>query len=95
MPSALPNTSLTWESSGQVDIGFDLAFLNNRINFSFDYYNKVTRDLLFNDKLPNTSGFGTVDKNVGKVRFWGYEVQADWNIFAGKDFSWNVGGNIS
>lgn len=95
IPTAIPNAALTWESSGQVDAGLDLAFLNNRINVVFDYYNKTTRNLLFSDKLPNTSGFGSVDKNVGKVRFWGYETQIDVNIMTKKNFKWDIAANIS
>jgi len=95
LPSAIPNYTLSWETSSQIDIGFDISFLKNRINLVFDYYNKTTRNLLFNDKLPNTSGFGTVDKNIGKVRFWGYEVQLDANLISHKNFSWDFGANVS
>lgn len=94
-PSTIPNNDLRWERSTQFDIGFDLAFLKNRINFNADYYRKVTSDLLFSVPIPNTSGFGSITQNVGKVLFWGLEGNLSAVIIDNKDFSWNVGANIS
>ncbi len=95
LPSDIPNTALTWETSSQADVGLDISFLENRINLVLDYYDKITSNLLFNDKLPNTSGFGSVDKNIGKVRFWGFEAQIDARLISRKNFSWDFGANVS
>src|SRR5690606_30492881 len=45
--STIPNNALTWETTTQLDIGFDAAFLNNRITVGGDYFNKVTDNLIF------------------------------------------------
>jgi TonB-linked SusC/RagA family outer membrane protein len=94
-PSAIPNPNLTWESTNQLDAGIELGFLKNRVNVVLDYYTKITNGLLFAENLPNTSGFGSIEKNIGRVKFWGYEGQIDARILDTKNLKWNVGGNIS
>ena len=94
-PSDMPNYSLRWEKSDQVDVGLDIGFLQDRISMTLDYYNKVTNGLLFNVKMPNTSGFGSVDQNIGSVRFWGYEASINAVIINTKDFVWDFNANIS
>ncbi len=88
-PTAMPNRNLTWETSSQLDAGFDLALLNNAIQISADYFNKDTRNLLFSKPLPNTSGFSSVMNNVGKVRFQGFDVEINTRNIHRKNFSWN------
>jgi hypothetical protein len=51
------NPDLKWETTDQADAGLDIGFLNNRINLTFDYYYKRTRDLLQNVTIPSSSGF--------------------------------------
>lgn len=67
----MPNSNLTWESTTQVNAGLDMGLADDRVRVSFDYYDKVTRNLLFDVTLPNTTGYGSVVSNVGKVRFYG------------------------
>lgn len=87
-PSAMPNQELTWETSTQLDAGFDLAILNNRVSVSADYFNKITDNLLFSKSLPNTSGFGSVQTNIGKVRFRGFDFELTTQNILKKDFKW-------
>jgi TonB-linked SusC/RagA family outer membrane protein len=94
-PSAMGNRALTWETSHQLDFGVDLAFFKNRINLVLDYYDKTTNDLLFSENLPNTSGFGSIEKNIGTVKFWGYEAELSAKIIQNKNFQWELGTNIS
>ena len=42
----LPNPDVTWETSEQLDLGFDARFINSRLGVAFDYYIKTTRDWL-------------------------------------------------
>ncbi len=94
-PSDMPNYALTWENTKQFDAGLEFGIFKNRINFDFDYYSKITDNLLFTDQLPNTSGFGSIEKNIGRVKFWGYEFNLNANIISTQDFKWDFGGNIS
>jgi TonB-dependent starch-binding outer membrane protein SusC len=93
-PTTVANDNLTWETTAQFDIGTDIGFLNNRFNLTFDYYNRVTRNLLFSVPLPQYSGFQTQLKNIGKVENKGFEIGLNSKILTG-DFKWNVDVNLS
>ena len=86
----MPNSNLTWESTTQVNAGLDMGLADDRVRVSFDYYDKVTRNLLFDVSLPNTTGYGSVVSNVGKVRFYGVDLAiSSVNISRG-DFTWTT-----
>jgi TonB-linked SusC/RagA family outer membrane protein len=89
LPSTMPNTDLTWEVSTQLDLGFDLSMFNNRISVSADYFDKITDNLLFSKELPNTSGFSNVQTNIGKVKFYGFDIEIASNNISTKDFDWS------
>lgn len=89
VPSTMPNTELTWEVSTQLDAGFDLSVFNNRLSISGDYFNKITDNLLFSKELPNTSGFSNVQTNIGKVKFYGFDIEVSSTNIQTKDFSWS------
>ncbi len=95
LATAMPNRNLRWETTTQMDVGFDLGlFRNNRISILFDYYEKVTKDLLFSVPLPNESGFSNILQNIGDVKFWGYEIELSAKIIDGDKFSWTSGFNL-
>ncbi|MFB5945992.1 SusC/RagA family TonB-linked outer membrane protein [Albibacterium profundi] len=89
IPTIMPNNALTWETSTQLDAGFDLNMLNNRISISADYFNKITEDLLFQKELPNTAGFGSVQTNIGKVKFHGFDLELSSRNISTDNFSWD------
>jgi TonB-linked SusC/RagA family outer membrane protein len=91
--STMPNPTLRWETTQQLDIGFDAGLFNNRINFGVDYFNKITNDLLFNQPLPNTSGYSTVMMNIGKVKYYGLEFHISSTNIATKNFTWTTNFN--
>ena len=67
-----------------------MGLADDRVRVSFDYYDKVTRNLLFDVTLPNTTGYGSVVSNVGKVRFYGVDLAiSSVNISRG-DFTWTT-----
>lgn len=90
----LGNTELGWERTAEFDFGIDLSFLNNRITFTYDYYNKTTRDLLYSLSVPRESGFSNFMGNVGKLRFWGHEFSIVSHNLTG-EFKWDTNFNIS
>lgn len=89
----LGNSSLTWESLKQTTIGLDYGFLNDRIEGSLEFYNKVSEDLLLGVNLRPTSGFTSVTDNVGSLRNRGLEFEISTRNFTG-DFSWRTDFNI-
>ncbi len=94
-PSQLANPDLTWETTRQLDLGFDFAILKNAISFSFDYYNKYTYDLLLNVPVPYRSGFTSFLQNYGAVRNSGVELGIQSTNINKKDFKWTTDFNIS
>lgn len=90
---AYGNPDLKWQKTNQWNIGADLDMWERRINVSFDFYNKVTDDLLADINLPLSSGFSSYKSNVGKVQNKGYEVSFQAQIIrdAVNDLRWTVG----
>lgn len=95
VPTKLGNPDLRWETTKQVNIGVDLSFFENRINFTADWYNKITSDLLMAQPLPFSSGYGQVWRNVGEVQNRGVEFTINTINIRSKDFEWSSSFNIS
>ncbi|MFW5872803.1 MAG: SusC/RagA family TonB-linked outer membrane protein, partial [bacterium] len=94
-PSVMPNFSLGWETTNQFDMGIDLGlFQNDRILLIADYYTKNTKDLLFNTPLPNTSGFSSILKNIGSVKYYGLDFELLTKVIE-NPLEWNLDLNIS
>ncbi len=94
VPAAIANPDLRWETTEQLDIGFDLGLMDNRYRFTFDYYVKNTEDLLASVPLPPSVGFGSILRNIGAIRNSGIELALDADILVGA-FQWNAYGQIS
>lgn len=93
--NALANRDLKWETTDQVNLGFDLGFFDDRINLTVDVYHKLTRDLLLNADLPFSTGFSSAYKNIGKMQNRGLEITLETQNIKTKDFTWNTNFNIS
>jgi len=91
----IPNPNLKWEKTGQIDIGFDLGFLNDKYQFTVDYYQKITNDLLIDLPIPTDNGFGYYATNLGKIQNSGLEFEANAHFYLAKKIQWIVAGNIS
>ncbi|MGI6232152.1 MAG: SusC/RagA family TonB-linked outer membrane protein [Prevotella sp.] len=94
-PTTMGNDDLKWETSEQFDVGLDLYALNSRLNFSVDYFNKKTKDLLVWGTTPSLEIGGTTSPiNAGNVRNRGFEFELGWRDHVG-DFNYSVRGNLS
>lgn len=91
----IANPDLKWETTSQLDLGLEAAFLDGRLSFELDYYHKITKDLLMNVEIPWTSGYKTQLQNMGKIRNQGIELMVNANILNTKDWNWDVNFNIS
>jgi len=81
--SSFANSSLKWEKSNQLDLGLDLATLNNKLIFTFEYYRKLTNDMLLPVSIPAVSGFTTSLDNIGQVENKGVELSVDYRANLG------------
>ena len=91
----VPNPDLTWETSEQLDFGFDARFLNSRLGVNFDWYKKTTKDWLITGPQIAINGTNPAAINGGDVENTGIEIALTWNDRIGKDFSYNVGVNFA
>jgi TonB-linked SusC/RagA family outer membrane protein len=94
VPNRLNNPELTWETSVQTDIGLDLRMLNDRINVTMDYYNKVTTDLITPNTPPLESGNNASAVNGGDVTNRGFEFELEYRKLTG-DFTYSISGNFA
>ncbi len=91
---AKPNTSsapglisslLTWERVRSWNVGFDLAMLNNKLNVNFDYFNRITYDMVGPaPELPVTLGTSVPQINNADMKSYGFELEAKWQDKIGK-----------
>lgn len=93
-PSYQPNPDLKWETVFAKEIGIELNAFTNRLHFEANYFNRTTRDLM---TYVSRAELGLPDEliNGGKIRNTGEEFSATWNQDISKDFSLNIGGNIT
>lgn len=96
-PGAFKDQALGWESTSQLNAGFDWSFMNNRWALSANYYLSHTRDLLFEQPISAISGTTSMLTNLpnSKIRNQGVDIQVDGRILSGKDYELKLGGNIS
>lgn len=89
IPLQISNPNLTWEKTKQLDIGLDFGLLNNRISGTFDYYEKRTNDLLLEKPIPQTTGYATINENIGSLTNRGFEIGINTENFRG-EFKWST-----
>ena len=96
-PTSNVNSAITWESTATSNIGAEVRLLNDKLSLIADYYNRVTSDILVAVTLPSLSGrTGNPYQNIGGVRNRGFEFTLEYgNMGEAKDFTYNVGLNIS
>ncbi|PLX00455.1 MAG: SusC/RagA family protein [Marinilabiliales bacterium] len=97
----LPNTSIKWEQSEQFDVGFDLSFFDEKLDFTADYFIKTTEDLLI-DNVPVSGILGTHAPgssgpiiNAGTVRNSGFEFAVGWRGGVKENFVYRVNYNFT
>lgn len=91
----LQNDNLKWETTEQFNAGLDLGFFKGRVNLTFDYYIKKTRDLLLRADLSSSSGYQNATMNVGELQNRGFEFSLETQNIRKKDFTWTTAFNIS
>ena len=90
------NPELSWETSEQFDLGLDINALKEKLTFTFDYFNKLTYDLIQEQTTgwPGTFGIGAPFLNQGKIRNTGFEFAVSWRDNAGQ-LGYEVSANLA
>lgn len=89
------NPDLKWETTSQINIGFDIAFYSGRWRLSADYYDKQTEDLLHGVTIPAYNGGGSINRNIGSMENKGFEIVISGVAIMNDNFNWNVDLNMA
>jgi TonB-linked SusC/RagA family outer membrane protein len=90
--STLANNDVRPERQKEIEFGVDLAFLNNRVTFTMNVYDKRVNDMLLNRFIAPSTGFSTLLDNIGNLKNTGFELVLGGTPVQTKDFSWNITG---
>src|SRR5665648_10350 len=98
--NSMANPNLKWEETTQYDLGLDLGFLKNKLNFTFDYYRRDNKDLLIQTQIPLTTGLGnpglvgTYWVNAASMKNTGFESSVSYGDDS-KAIKWDVSLNAT
>ena len=94
--TSVPNENIKWETTRSVNVAIDLGFFNNRIQTSFEWFDKKTSDILMQLAMPGIflGSLSAPYQNVGAVRNRGWEWTVNYSDSRG-DWAWNAGFNLS
>jgi TonB-linked SusC/RagA family outer membrane protein len=85
-----------WEKASSIDVGLEGAFLNNKLSFEADYYNRTTDNAIFAIPIPSSVGTstGSIEGNQAKIQNRGGEFTLSWKDQPSTDFSYAISANI-
>ena len=93
--NTLATPDIKWEKTNQFDFGFDLGLWDNRLTFTFDYFDKRTTDALLSTRLPNYLGGTSYLINAGEVSNRGVDFAISADVFRTEDFDWTTSVNAT
>jgi TonB-linked SusC/RagA family outer membrane protein len=86
----LATNNLKWETNLNLNTGVEFYVLNNRLGGTVEYFRRRSKDLLYQQPLPLSTGFSFIDANIGALRNTGVELQLNTVPVQTKDFSWHL-----
>ena len=87
---ALENKKLSWEKSGNLNVGIEASMFDGHLNVSAEYYNRKTTDMLLGYPKATSSGFSEYNANIGSMRNTGFEFSLGGSLIKTTDFIWNL-----
>ncbi len=94
-PTQLSNPDLRWERNVTTNFGLDYGFFNGRIQGSVDYYIRTSKDLLLDQPVSWTNGYGLITRNVGEVQNKGIEFDITTTNLNVGGFRWTTNFNVA
>ncbi|QDK77673.1 TonB-dependent receptor [Spirosoma sp. KCTC 42546] len=93
----IKDPNVKWETTEEADLGVEFTALNGKLTGEVNYYNKKSRDLLINVKVPSVSGDadGVVLTNAASIQNQGFEFTLNWRGKITNDLSYRIGGNAT
>ncbi|MGE0078274.1 MAG: SusC/RagA family TonB-linked outer membrane protein [Bacteroidales bacterium] len=93
--AGVPNKSIKWETTDQLDLGMEFSLFNSRLNGEIVYFRKKTSGIILSVPIPAETGFSSWSDNVADVSNKGFEIMLAGDIIRTTDFRWNSSFNIS
>lgn len=97
--SSVGNNNLKWETVEDWNVGIDMSLLKSRLGVTFEYFQKKSKDMLYQKQNVLAVGYpnwnSTVWMNIGSMQARGWELGLSWRDQIGKDFSYDIGVNLS
>jgi TonB-linked SusC/RagA family outer membrane protein len=95
-PSSFGNPELRPERGTELELGFDLGFLDDRITIEYSHYDKTTTDAIVLAPNKPSSGFpGSTVQNLGRVHNWGNELGINVGVLRRQRLGWDLGVNYA
>ena len=94
-PTGIPSEELQWESNKTLNIGIDMGFFNQRLTISPEFYLNKSSNLLLNSKVPASSGYTTMLRNIGKTRNIGLDLTISSVNIQNENLVWSTDFNMS
>ncbi|MCC8113384.1 MAG: SusC/RagA family TonB-linked outer membrane protein [Bacteroidales bacterium] len=89
------NPDITWETNGNFNAGFEFDFFNSRLNGQVEYYNRITKDMLYFKSVPTSLGYSGYYDNIGDMKNYGVEITLNIGLVRSQNFNWNLDLNIA
>ena len=93
--NTLGNPDLKWEKTTTTNIGLDVSLFGTRLNLAVDWYNNESSNLLIENKIPTSTGYGTQFQNIGSIRNRGVEIVLNTTNVRTQDFTWTTDFNMA
>ena len=94
-PTGIPSEELQWESNKTLNVGIDMGFFNQRLTISPEFYLNKSSNLLLNSKVPASSGYTTMLRNIGKTRNIGLDLTISSVNIQNENLVWSTDFNMS
>lgn len=93
--SRLATPNLSWETNLNLNIGLDYGLFNNRLTGTVEYFERKSKDLLFNKSLVPSTGFSSTSQNIGAIKNYGFEFTIEGTPIATPDWNWRLSLNAT
>jgi TonB-dependent starch-binding outer membrane protein SusC len=93
----LKDKNIKWETTEELDFGLEFGLLKGKLQGEIGYYNKKSRDLLINVKVPSVTGDkdGVILTNAASIQNSGLEVALNYRDNISENLSFKIGGNVT
>ncbi len=93
--SSIGNKNITWETNGNLNVGFEFEVLKSRLSGNVDYFYRKTTDMLSFFSVAPSAGYSGYYKNIGDMANQGVEIELNGNVIRTKNVNWNINANIT